>query len=159
MDVDYYDFEANTDLNDYFLGIFKQFDKKGESAIELGDLGTALRMCGMAPTEADIAGWCKQYDDGTYKISSDIFLEIVKKSVTDYKGLEALKDAFRSFDPNLRGYLPPHEIRYILTNFGEKLTDEEINDFLAEAAIADVDTEGNVNYETFLVKFMPDFMQ
>ena len=160
MSDDLYDFEVNPELQDYFMGVFKTFDKLSEEKIAIEDLGTAVRCCGMAPTEADILSWVKAHDDGTGKIPADEFIVVVKKAVSDYKGLEALKDGFRACDPNLRGFLPPHELRYLLTNFGEKFTDEEITEFLAETVLlGDIDTEGNVNYESFSMKLMPDFMQ
>eukprot|EP00760_Papus_ankaliazontas_P002020 PhM_4_TR10793/c0_g1_i1/m.48952/K02183/CALM; calmodulin len=159
MDTDYFDFDANPELSEYFMGIFKQFDKTNEGTISIDDLGTALRLCGMAPSMEDIKLWQEAHDDGSGRLPSDAFLEVVKKCVSEFKGLEALKDAFRSLDPMFRGFLTPHDLRYFLTSFGEKMTDEEASEFLADAiALGDVDSEGNVNYEGFAAKLLPDFL-
>eukprot|EP00759_Apiculatamorpha_spiralis_P017528 PhF_6_TR23741/c0_g1_i2/m.33157/K02183/CALM; calmodulin len=163
MDQDYYDFEhpANADTLEYFQGIFKGFDKAGENQINSDDLGTAVRMAGLAPTDANIADWVKAYDpDGHGKITYENYLEIIRKAVSEYRGMEALKEAFRALDPTCRGLLTPHEIKFLLTNFGDKLSLEEITEFLNEAQqVGDMDTEGNVNYESFSMKLLPEFLQ
>lgn len=41
------------------------------------------------------------------------------------------------------GFISPPELRYVMTNLGEKLTDEEVNDMIKEA---DLDGDGLVNY-------------
>lgn len=159
MDTDYFDFDSNPELLDYFTAIFKQYDKSQEGTMSLEDIGTALRVAGLAPSEDDIKLWKEAHDDGTGRIPPDTFFEIVKKSANEFKGIEALKDAFRALDPTMRGFLPPHVLRYYLTNFGEALTEEEAADFLAETVLlGDVDSEGNVNYENFSVKLLLEFL-
>lgn len=44
-------------------------------------------------------------------------------------------------------FFPDHsaaELRHVMTNLGEKLTDEEVDEMIREA---DVDGDGQVNYE------------
>ena len=38
------------------------------------------------------------------------------------------------------------ELRHVMTNLGEKLTDEEVDEMIREA---DVDGDGQINYEEF----------
>lgn len=62
--------------------------------------------------------------------------------------------AFRVFDRNGDGFISASELRHVMTNLGEKLTDEEVEDMIREA---DLDGDGLVNYEglykrTFLDK-------
>lgn len=46
------------------------------------------------------------------------------------------------------GYISAAELRHVMTNLGEKLTDEEVDEMIREA---DIDGDGQVNYEgTFL---------
>lgn len=55
-----------------------------------------------------------------------------------------LKEAFRVFDKNGDGFISAPELRHVMTNLGEKLTDEEVEDMIKEA---DLDGDGLVNYE------------
>merc|ERR1712225_237035 len=48
---------------------------------------------------------------------------------------EELKEAFRVFDKDGNGFISAAELRHIMTNLGEKLTDEEIDEMLREADI------------------------
>ena len=42
------------------------------------------------------------------------------------------------------GFISSVELRHVMTNIGEKLTDEEVDEMISEA---DVDSDGKVNYE------------
>ena len=43
------------------------------------------------------------------------------------------------------------ELRHVMTNLGEKLTDEEVDEMIREA---DVDGDGQINYEEFVKMMM-----
>lgn len=53
------------------------------------------------------------------------------------------REAFRVFDRNGDGYISAPELRLVMTNLGEKLTDEEVDDMIKEA---DLDGDGVVSY-------------
>ena len=57
---------------------------------------------------------------------------------------QELRDAFKVFDKDGNGLISAAELRHVLTNLGEKLTDEEVNEMIREA---DLDGDGCVNYE------------
>ncbi|KAK1257459.1 hypothetical protein QJS04_geneDACA023082 [Acorus gramineus] len=60
---------------------------------------------------------------------------------------EELKEAFKVFDKDQNGFISAAELRHVMTNLGEKLTDEEVDEMIREA---DVDGDGQVNYEEFV---------
>ncbi len=43
------------------------------------------------------------------------------------------------------------QLRHVMTNLGEKLTDEEVDEMIREA---DVDGDGQINYEEFVKMMM-----
>ncbi|KAL4688605.1 hypothetical protein H8959_004857, partial [Pygathrix nigripes] len=45
------------------------------------------------------------------------------------------------------GYNSAAELRHVMTNLGEKLTSEEVDEMIREA---DIDGDGQVNYEEFV---------
>ena len=60
---------------------------------------------------------------------------------------EGLLEAFRVFDKDGNGFISASELRHVMTNLGEKLTDEEVDEMIKEA---DIDGDGLVNYEEFV---------
>ena len=55
------------------------------------------------------------------------------------------------FDKDGDGLISAAELRHVMTNLGEKLTDEEVDDMIREV---DVDGDGQVNYEEFVRMMM-----
>lgn len=49
----------------------------------------------------------------------------------------------RVFDKNNDGLISSTELRHVMTNLGERLSDEEVDDMIKEA---DTDGDGMVNY-------------
>ena len=49
------------------------------------------------------------------------------------------------------GFISAAELRHVMTNLGEKLTDAEVNEMIGEA---DIDGDGQVNYEEFVSMMM-----
>ena len=50
-----------------------------------------------------------------------------------------------------QGFISAAELRHVMTNLGEKLTDEEVDEMIREA---DVDGDGQINYEEFVKMMM-----
>ena len=55
-----------------------------------------------------------------------------------------LREAFQVFDRNGDGYVVAEEIKYVMANLGQNLTDSEVLDIIKKA---DVDGDGRLNYE------------
>ena len=66
------------------------------------------------------------------------------RKMKDTDSEEEIKEAFRVFDKDGNGFISAAELRHVMTNLGEKLTDEEVDEMIREA---DVDGDGQVNYE------------
>ena len=61
---------------------------------------------------------------------------------------DEIRKVFRVFDKDGNGFISAVELKYMLTNMGHKLSDEEVEELLAEA---DIDGDGQLNYEGRLV--------
>ena len=60
---------------------------------------------------------------------------------------EEIREAFRVFDKEGNGFISTAELAAVMTNIGEVLSQEETEELVAEA---DIDGDGNVNYEEFV---------
>ena len=72
------------------------------------------------------------------------FLTMMARKMKDTDTEEELKEAFRVFDKDGNGFISAAELRHVMTNLGEKLTDEEVDEMIREA---DIDGDGQVNYD------------
>ena len=67
-----------------------------------------------------------------------------KLSSTPRDSEEEIREAFRVFDRDGNGYISAAELKHVMTNLGEKLTDDEVDEMIREI---DLDADGQVNYE------------
>ena len=79
---------------------------------------------------------------------------MVAKKIKDQDDEEEIREAFKVFDKDCNGYISANELKHIMTNLGEKLTEEEINEMMLEA---DKDGDGQIGYdgrENFVIYFI-----
>ena len=82
------------------------------------------------------------------------FLTMMARKMKDTDSEEEIKEAFRVFDKDGNGFISAAELRHVMTNLGEKLTDEEVDEIISEAEIDDdgqVKKEGK-NQDTHITK-------
>jgi len=131
-----------------FKEAFSLFDKDGDGTITTKELGTVMRSLGQNPTEAELQDMVNEVDaDGNGTIDFPEFLTMMARKMKDTDSAEEIKEAFKVFDKDGNGYISAAELRHIMTNLGEKLTDEEVDEMIREA---DVDGDGQINYDEFV---------
>ncbi len=103
---------------------------------------------GLNPSNAEVQEIINSVDsDGNGTIELSEFLEMMAvKMQTTYDTEEDIKQAFKVFDKDGSGTLTGTELRNFLTNFGEPLTEDEVNNFLF---LADKDGNGQIDYSEF----------
>jgi calmodulin len=74
---------------------------------------------------------------------------MMARKMKDTDSEEEIREAFRVFDKDGNGFISAAELRHVMTNLGEKLTDEEVDEMIREA---DIDGDGQVNYEGMLLR-------
>jgi len=71
--------------------------------------------------------------------------QVMSRFLTDTRDKEEeIREAFRVFDRDGTGMISAAELRHVMTNIGEKLSDQEVDEMIREI---DVDRDGQVNYE------------
>ena len=103
--------------------------------------------------------------DGNGTIDFPEFLTMMARKMKDTDTEEEIREAFRVFDKDGNGFISAAELRHVMTNLGEKLTDEEVDEVrwwnmlmlslsfslsIQMIREADIDGDGQVNYEEFV---------
>ena len=57
---------------------------------------------------------------------------------------EEIQEAFRVFDRDGDGFISAAELKHVMNNLGEKLTDEEVDQMIIDA---DRDGDGKIDFE------------
>jgi len=129
---------------------FAYFDRDADGAVTTSELGALMRSLGKMPSEADVVEMITQVDasgEGSFDLPA--FLELMtKQNGAGFSG-ESICEAFKVFDKEGTGMISVAELRHVLTNLGEKMSPEEVDEMVREADIGDV---GQINYEHFLAK-------
>ena len=84
--------------------------------------------------------------DGSGSIQFPEFLWMMAQKFSELKAEDDIREAFRVFDRDGNGYITKDEMRVVMMNIGERVTDEECETFITEA---DIDGDGQINYEEF----------
>ncbi|KAI0549329.1 Metalloprotease [Xylaria curta] len=137
MAANYENHQASTNYKE----AFSLFDKRGTGRVTLDSLGDLLRACGQNPTLAEIR-------DLERSVGGEFDFETFSKILNRPGGFrdpgepEEYCRGFQVFDKDMTGSIGVGQLKYILTNLGEKMTDEEVDELLKA-----VDTSsGQVNY-------------
>ena len=72
------------------------------------------------------------------------FLTVVARDIKNYDNESDLKDAWKVFDREGRGYITTAELKHVLGNIGEALLPEELEDLCKEA---DPNATGKIAYD------------
>ncbi|KAG9385804.1 hypothetical protein P3342_007859 [Pyrenophora teres f. teres] len=125
---------------------FQLFDKRGNGRVDRGALGDLLRACGQNPTLAEIA-------DLERGVGNDFDFETFSKILNRPGGfrepfdIEEYIRGFQVFDKDRSGFVGKGQIKYILTNLGEKMSEEEVDELFKST----IDASNNeVDYREFV---------
>eukprot|EP00004_Rigifila_ramosa_P025521 TRINITY_DN7653_c0_g1_i1.p1 TRINITY_DN7653_c0_g1~~TRINITY_DN7653_c0_g1_i1.p1 ORF type:complete len:176 (+),score=59.80 TRINITY_DN7653_c0_g1_i1:78-530(+) len=135
-----------------FKEAFSLFDNDGDGTITTKELGTVMRSLGQNPTETELQDMVNEVDTDTNgSIDFPEFLAMMARKMKDTDSQEEIREAFKVFDKDGNGFISAAELRHVMTNVGEKLTDGEVDEMIREA---DVDGDGQINYDEFVKMMM-----
>mmetsp|Transcript_27001 Transcript_27001/g.37570 ORF Transcript_27001/g.37570 Transcript_27001/m.37570 type:complete len:137 (+) Transcript_27001:37-447(+) len=109
--------------------VFELFDADADGKLTVEEFGRALRALGHAPTEKEVQGMADQpmdYPEFKQKLSS-------YRAPNEAQLRSELKDSFEVFDRDNSGCIPEAEMRFLLSNMGEILSDTEVDQILKDA--------------------------
>lgn len=126
------------------------YDPESSGAISTKDAAEATRALGCNPSEWEIQDLIAGISGGTTVTYGD-FCTLMGQLDSGGASSEDLTDAFKQFDRDGSGTLPGGELRYILTNMGEVMTDEDCNDFFRQAGFKD---DSQIPYADFTKRIL-----
>lgn len=105
-----------------FREAFDLFDKAGSGSILSKDLATVMRSLGQNPTEAELRAMVIEAG-GSSTIDFPSFLQLMAHKMQDTSTEDEIVEAFSVFDKDGSGVISIAQLRHVMTNLGEKLTD------------------------------------
>ncbi|CAD6570538.1 MAG: N-terminal acetyltransferase A complex catalytic subunit ard1 [Tremellales sp. Tagirdzhanova-0007] len=111
-----------------------------------------MRSLGQNPTQAELEDMINEVDaDGNNSIDFAEFMTLMARKMHDTDSEEEIREAFKVFDKNNDGHISAAELKHVMTNLGEKLSDAEISEMIREA---DKDGDGMIDYNEFVTMMM-----
>nr|XP_019935588.1 PREDICTED: EF-hand calcium-binding domain-containing protein 2 isoform X1 [Paralichthys olivaceus] len=126
---------------------FQAFDYEADNTVDVREIGTIIYSLGCFPSQKDLHDFIAEVEeDHTGYIHLDKFLPAMTKVLLEKKFLpipeNRLLQAFKVLDKGTKGYLETEEMTKYMTQEGEPLTQEEVEEMLTALA----DTEKNHIY-------------
>lgn len=137
-------------LND-FRDAFSLFDKKGDNKVDITQVGDIIRALGLNPTEAELKRITQTYpsaEDQVSRVSFEEFLPMYSslQKKKEQGTIDDFVEGLRVFDKDGNGTINSAELRHVLVNLGERLTDDQVDSLISGLE----DSQGQVNYEDFV---------
>ncbi|PAA56309.1 hypothetical protein BOX15_Mlig008509g2 [Macrostomum lignano] len=128
--------------------VFALFDKQGVGQVPTESLGRLLRALGYNPSNREVQEMINQVaSESGDVIDFTTFSDLVGKRLSAVSTSEdTLEEAFRALDRQLTGRLKAADLRVLLTNMGECLTEEEVEEMMQEAQVG---PKGEFDYREF----------
>ena len=146
------------DVHKQIKDAFSLFDKDAKGVCDVREIGTIVRHLGICPTEIELREMITEIEEEepTGFIRFEKFERMMSRILLENQYPRDPEDkllrAFRTLDPDNKGYIEAEKIRTLLTTHGERFSQEEIDDFLNFA----VDSEtGNLHYEDYVMQGEP----
>ena len=131
---------------------FEMFDVNKDGSISKKELEHILRSLNEDPDEEEIQQLLDEVDvDGNGEIDFEEFVALMGKRQKQIDLEAEIVNAFKVFDKEENDLISITELRHILSNLNDFMTEDEIDDMLFEA---DSDYDGFINYKDFLKNLM-----
>ena len=127
--------------------VFDMFDIDKDTKITTKELGDCLRVCGAAPSQQQLEMIIQGLEEnGNVYISFEKFLVLLENILQNQDSEEDIINEFKKMDKLGNGTISEKDLRYLMANYENALSQEEIEDIIQEA---NPDQNGYINIERF----------
>lgn len=131
---------------------FALFDDEHTKVIPIKYLRDCLRAVAHTPPENEIQDYITEIDtDGSGELYLSDFLYIMSKRYENTTPEDEVILAFRVFDKDGTGFISENEFRQIMTDMGEDMEEDEMEEMIRDA---DANTEMKIDYVRFVTMMM-----
>ncbi|KAL8269310.1 hypothetical protein Esti_006776 [Eimeria stiedai] len=116
-------------MEDKAWKIFNVFDKDCDGKLQALEMHQALGAAGLCPPIEDVQLSLKEVGNSGGDIQ--MFLKLLQQFHNTKPTAQSLQPLFKVVDPSGSGKVDVSSLRYLLTNFNEKLSDSEASEFFA----------------------------
>ncbi|GAM24814.1 hypothetical protein SAMD00019534_079900, partial [Acytostelium subglobosum LB1] len=138
--------KLNEEAQAEFREAFTLHDSNKDGRLEPAEIASALRWLGQNPSATDINDIIREFGGNGALTVEGLFNYLGKKVVDDFDEQELI-EAFQVFDKDGKGLIGASDLRHILTNLGERLNEEQVEEMLKQSVGSG---DGAINYEPFV---------
>ncbi|XP_066935838.1 myosin light chain 6B-like [Clytia hemisphaerica] len=127
---------------------YELFDKKGDGKIDAAQIIDVLRACGQNPLKPDVDKIIKESELDGKRVELEVFCGIYEQ-ISKAPGqacFEDMVEAFKTYDKESNGSISSAQIRQLLINLGDTLTEQEADIILAPHE----DDQSNISYQQLI---------
>ncbi|KAI8785381.1 calmodulin-beta [Biomphalaria glabrata] len=128
---------------------FELFDSDGDGYLLVSEVASAIRALGHILTDADVKNLLsKSGIDPSRGSRVDINkFRQMHGSLPPQNYTRQLEEAFKTVDKDGSGYVMATELKHLLTNMGDKLSNDDFTTLLEEL---DIDSNGRIQFKEFV---------
>ena len=129
---------------------FDMFDKDGGGTISANEIVKIMKNFGYPIKKSEAQKMIADIDDnGDGELDFEEFVTLMEKQINyvEETDEELVLRAFKSFDKDNDGKITNYEFKYILTQMGDKFSEDELNTLFQEC---DLDINGILDYQDFI---------
>ena len=118
-----------------FTECFSLFDADGSGTVDTSELGTVMKSLGQKMSDEDLAQMIEEVDaDGSGTVDFAEFLGMMARQMKDHDSNVVLQTTFNLLDDGQGGRVDKNNLKYVLAHLCDKMSAEEIDNLVEEAA-------------------------
>ncbi|EGG17628.1 MyoD light chain [Cavenderia fasciculata] len=142
--------KLNEEAQAEFREAFTLYDSNKDGRLEAAELANVLRWLGQNPSTSEVNEIIKDFGSGGSMTVDGLFNYLGRKVVDDFDEKEII-EAFQVFDKDGKGMIGASELRHILTNLGDRLNEDQVEEMLKQAVGAG---DGVISYQPFVTNML-----